>query len=78
MVVSVTVSSTAQPALGRAIRHRREAQGIPREALALAVGRSAESIAGWECGHFSPRLPTLIRLAEVLGCSVSELLEDQP
>lgn len=53
--------------VGRRIRHYRERAGLSRPVLGGLVGRSAEWVKAVESGRLlAPRLPLLIRLAEVL------------
>lgn len=51
----------------------REGAGLSRPALAAEMGRSENSIWNWENGTTGPRLDQLGHLAEVLGCSISDL-----
>ena len=57
------------------IKEKRESMNMTQEELAekLNIGRSTISM--WETGESLPRTATLIKLAEVLDCSVGELLE---
>ena len=53
---------------GQRLRQRREQVGMTRPVLAGLVGRSAEWVKAIETGRLrQPRLPILLRLAEVLG-----------
>ena len=59
---------------GQRIRHFRERAGMSRPVLGGLVGRSGEWVKAVEGGKLlPPRLPLLIRLAEVLG--VDDLAE---
>lgn len=60
--------------VGERLRLHRERQGMDQEELAYRGRVSAKTVSNIECGKHSPRLSTLIQLAEVLGVSVSELL----
>lgn len=58
---------SARQTVGRRIRHHRERAGMSRPVLAGLVGKSAEWVKAVEGGRLlPPRLPMLIRLAEVL------------
>jgi len=62
--------------IGRAIRARRTAR-VPKLTLtqfARAVGVAPPTASGWESGKYKPSLPHLARVAEVLGCSLNDLL----
>jgi transcriptional regulator with XRE-family HTH domain len=57
------------------LRYFRERAGMTRAVLGGLVGRSESWVKGVESGRFlMPRLPMLIRLAEVLGVEPSELV----
>ncbi len=60
-------NDTAGRTVGGRIRHYRERAGLSRPVLGGLVGRSAEWVKAVETGRLlPPRLPMLIRLAEVL------------
>jgi len=60
--------------MGERVKRHREAKKMDQEKLAYLGGVSAKTVSNIECGKHSPRLSTLVRLADVLGVSVSELL----
>ena len=64
-------------ALGDALRRRREAVGLSREAVAVAIGRSGASIRLYETAKVCPPLAVVHQLSVVLRCSVADLLEDR-
>jgi transcriptional regulator with XRE-family HTH domain len=49
-------------------------RGLKQEQLAQALGVSRPTVANWERGTKHPGLPLLLRLADVLGVSLDELL----
>ena len=55
------------------IRAWRESSGLTREALAVAVGASAASVAAWETGRSRPNSASTRRLAEALGIPATAL-----
>jgi transcriptional regulator with XRE-family HTH domain len=63
---------------GRRLRQLREATGIRREGLAVAVDRSFSSVVKWERDENVPTAIDIGRIAEVLGCGVEELFADEP
>lgn len=63
-------------ALGPAIRRARLRAGMSIERCAINAYTTAASLTTWETGHRDPSLQALSRLAEVLGTTVVELLED--
>ncbi len=58
------------------IKAARKAAGLTQEELAEEMGVVHSAIANWEAERTFPRAPLLPQLAEVLGCSISELFED--
>lgn len=60
-------------ALGRAVRERRESQGLSQARLALMVGSSKSHIWRIETGRVSVGVDDLARIAEALDTSVSSL-----
>jgi transcriptional regulator with XRE-family HTH domain len=64
---------------GQRLQRRREQAGMTRPVLAGLVGRSAEWVKAVESGRLKqPRLPMLLRIAEVLGVAdLAELTGDQ-
>jgi transcriptional regulator with XRE-family HTH domain len=72
----------AQPKLGdegalfgARLREMRTACGLTQPDLAARVGTSASNISDLERGIKVPTLTTVARLADVLECNVSELVE---
>lgn len=57
------------------IRRRRQAAGLTRERLAVAIGRSFPSVVSYESGHIQPPVAVLVRIAAELGCTVDDLLD---
>lgn len=64
---------------GERLRRHRERAGMSRPVLGGLVGRSGEWVKGLETGRLlTPRLPLLLRLAEVLGVEdLAELTGDE-
>lgn len=56
------------------LRRMREAAGLSQIQLALRMGVSQGTIARWERGGRTPQAANLIKLAQILGCGVDELL----
>lgn len=69
--------STLPRGLGRSIQDHRVTAGLPREQLALQVGRTAGTVANWERGRVIPPPGVMLRIAEALGCSFAELAGDE-
>ena len=63
--------------LGKRIRSAREYRGMTQKQAAQAAGIATDMISRLENGRYqSPGLRTLLRIAEGLGASVSELLPE--
>ena len=58
------------------IKKFRELRNISQADLARQLTLSQQAIAKWETGEASPRADKLLKLAEILGCTVDELLRD--
>jgi len=63
---------------GNFIRHLREKQGLSQHQLGALVGVSNKAVSKWETGTSIPQPDVLIRLGEVLGVTVDELLAGEP
>lgn len=61
-------------ALGDAIRRTRLQQGISQEWLALSAGLDRSYVGGIERGEHNLTVINLVKLAEALGLTTSELL----
>lgn len=59
------------------IKRLREAQGKTQKQLADEMGVERSTVAKWEAGTAFPRGAKLPKLAEVLGCSVSDLFNKE-
>lgn len=62
---------------GRRLRAARIAAGLPVERLALEVQRTSYSIREYETGRVRPRLDTAIRMADLLGVDLDDLLDEE-
>lgn len=54
----------------------RKNQGFSQEKLAKKLGVKTNTICQYETGKRSPNIETLKKIAEVLGCSVDELIKE--
>jgi transcriptional regulator with XRE-family HTH domain len=59
------------------LRAAREAAGLSRERVAIAIGRSWRSICNYEGGHAAPSAHSLLALAELYGVAVDDLLDHE-
>lgn len=63
---------------GQSVRTARDRAGLTRPVVAGLMGRSTDWVKYIETGAIGmPRLPMLLRLAQVLGCELPELVGDE-
>jgi len=60
---------------GDRLRELRAAAELTQRELARLAGTSAAAISNFEAGNNSPTLGTLVRLADALGCNVTDLVD---
>jgi len=60
---------------GQRVRARRAAQGLTLQSLAHTSGVSVSMLSQVERGERVPTLPVAVRIAEGLGCHLSEILD---
>lgn len=63
-------------AIAIAVRRRREAQGLTQAELARLMHWHAPAVSRLEAGTSLPTVNTIVRVAEALGCSPSDLMPD--
>ena len=73
---SAHASETDALTLGRRVRELRKRQGMTLEQLAAAIDRAPSQVSAIENGKREPRLPVLRALAQSLGTTIDELLDD--
>lgn len=61
-------------AFGRVIRRLRQERGLPQEKVAEMADLQRKYISLLERADYQPKLSTVFRLAEALGCRPSELI----
>ena len=59
------------------LKEKRTIRGLTQEDLAREMNVSQASVAMWETGKAKPTADNLIKLAEVLECSVDDLLRKE-
>lgn len=69
-------SRKAAESLGSRVRYARRKQGLTLAAVATRIGCSESLLSKIECDRTTPTLPTLFKLAEVLGTSTAALFSD--
>lgn len=62
--------------IGLKIKAIRQAAKITQEVLAEGCGISVEAVSNIERGVNYPHFETLIQITEILGCSLSDVLDD--
>ena len=60
--------------LGRRICELRDGQKMSQHTLALMIGMNKDTISGIECGKKSPRFDSILKIADGLGVSPSDLV----
>ena len=55
----------------------RRRAGYTQESLAEALGVSRQAVGKWEGGQGLPEAATLITLADLLGCSLDQLMREE-
>lgn len=58
-----------------AIRKLREAKGFSQLEFATALGVTQGAVSHWENGRRKPDIDDLVRIAELLGCKLDDLIE---
>ena len=59
------------------IRELRRRKDITQEELAKRIGVGHSAVAKWETGKCKPTADKLVKVADVLGCTVDELLREE-
>lgn len=63
-------------AVGLRLRQQRERRGMSQHGLARRVGCDSTLINRYEAGRRVPSVPTVVVLAEALGCAPADLLPE--
>ena len=64
------------PTIAQNIRSARGTRGLTQNTVALMLEVTLRTYCRWESGETVPNVPTLRRLADVLGVTVTELIEE--
>lgn len=59
-------------------KNKREQAGLTQAKLAEKLNVSQSTVALWETGRRMPHSSKLVKIAEVLACTVGELFENNP
>lgn len=57
------------------LKQLRQKNGLTQAELAARINVSQSTVAMWENGKAYPRVESLIKLAKIFGCSVSDLID---
>ena len=78
----MAVKTTRRKELWKGIKRRESAgmraqmaAGMTQEQMAAALGCSQKDVSRWERGVHSPRVDVLIKMADVLGCRIDDLID---
>lgn len=64
-------------AIGLKIKERRQAQGITQEFIADQLDVNPSHISNIECGRANPSLTALVKIANILRCSVDYFISGE-
>ena len=67
-------TTTMNDIIGENIRRLRKSKRMTQQKLSIAIYGNQDMVCNWELGNHAPSAYYLIRLADVLGCSVDEIL----
>lgn len=56
----------------------RESAGFTQKKVAEELGIDQSAVSLWETGKTAPRVSILVKLADLYGCTVDELLAKEP
>ena len=59
------------------VKEKRESLNMTQTQLAEAVNVSRSAVASWENGAAYPRVEILIKLSEIFGCTLDELVKGE-
>ncbi|MEO5755383.1 MAG: helix-turn-helix domain-containing protein, partial [Mesorhizobium sp.] len=71
-----TASQSASATLGSTLRHSRKTRRLTLKVLAGRIGCSESLLSKIERGRVTPTLPTLHKMAKVLGINIAALFSD--
>lgn len=64
--------------IGQKLKEQRTAAGLSQEDLAKAVGVSRQTVSSWENNHSYPDIGSIMKLSDLYGASLDELLKEDP
>ena len=60
------------------LKERRKALGMTQKQVAEAIGVDPSQICNYENGDYCPKWPTVLKLAELFGCTPKEITDGIP
>lgn len=60
------------------LKDRRKAAGLTQKQVAEAVGVDQSQISNYEKGGYCPKMPTVLKLAELFNCTTKEITDGIP
>jgi len=60
--------------MGEKLREARQRAGMTQAQLAAAIGCKQKDVSRWEAGQIEPGVLTVKKMAQVLGCSMDDLV----
>lgn len=60
--------------IGKNIKEKRQAAGMKQAELAEKVNATQRQVSSWESGKFMPSIENIVKIADVFGCKVDELV----
>ena len=64
--------------IGQKLKEKRTALGLSQEDLAKAVGVSRQTVSSWENNRSYPDIGSILKLSDLYGASLDELLKEDP
>ena len=74
---SITMSDLDFKAIGLKIKERRQQLGITQEHIANVLDVNPSHISNIECGRTNPSLTALVKIANILECSVDYFISGE-
>jgi len=75
--MDISITGLDFKTIGRKIRERRQTLGITQEYIANQLDVNSSHISNIECGRANPSLTALVKIANILSCSVDYFLEEE-
>lgn len=60
------------------VANMRKRAGMSQRELGAMLGKTQQGVASWESGRAEPSITMLKKMARIFGCTVDELIRDEP